>query len=268
MHWGKTYVSSEQIKAFLEMMDLSSGDALYSKCKNLCEWYEEAILNKNFYFSQFINNELSQSSQEHLIIILGACKSLTTLEALTNNFDKINRIIEIDTSGMDEKKELYDKHFPAFSEKIKCITADLSSETILTFMNNLLHEYYNDTPSIIILENFTHFISEEGLSHIVNSFKSTNHNNTIITDYLLPFEEVSEHNRSIPQNIFEIILKETNRDALTTYSRSGIAKIFESAGGIFIENNSMKNIEKKRLGLNKYFKEDKDSWVDCSVWKL
>ena len=169
---------------------------------------------------------------------------------------------------MDEKKELYDRQFPKYSEKIKCITADISSKPILMMLNSCLHEYYNNIPCIVILEGIACFLSPDDIKNIIASFKSSKKNNQLLVEYLLPTENVSEAIRKIPQSIYSTIQESIGLKNINFYTNEIMAELVTANGGKLVEVKNLKGIEKQRLGENKYFSGSSDSWIECSVWEL
>ncbi|MBL1213834.1 MAG: hypothetical protein D8M61_10865 [Ignavibacteriae bacterium] len=268
MLWGMRAFEGEILDKFISHLDLSSGNELYEKCNSICEWYDEVILNRKYFIENYISQKLGASSEEHLIIILAAGKSPLSLSLLNQHVKKINKILEIDLVGMDEKKELYDRLLPEYSEKIKCITADISSKSMLMLLNSCLNEYYNNMPCIIILEGAAYFLDKEDIKNIIASFKSAKHNNHLIVEYLLPAEEISEEIKNIPTSIYSAIQESTGLAEINYYTNEIITEFVTSNEGKLVELKNLKSIEKDRLGENKYFAKSNDSWIECSVWEL
>ena len=268
MQWGKTAFANKTLQKFIHHLDLSSGKELYEKCSLVCDWYEEVILNRKYFISNFIHSEISKSKEEHLVINLAAGKSPLALEILEKNFDNVDLVLEVDVAGMDEKKELYDKLFPQYSEKIKCVTADITSQSILKLLNNLLHEYYNDHNCIIVLEGITYYLNMNDIENIVASFKSPQKNNLLIFEYMVPNEMVSEKRKEIPQKVFDIIKSYSGLNEISTYSFEKVSEMFGKNGAKLRVVNCLKEIEKARKGDNKYFHNTDDGWIECAVWQL
>jgi hypothetical protein len=268
MLWSRRAFDDEIFDKFISHLDLSSGDELYEKCNSICEWYDEVILNRKYFIENYISNRLTDSNEEHLILILAAGKSPLSLSLLNKHLNNINKILEIDLIGMDEKKELYDRLFPNYSEKIKCITADICSKPLLMMLNSLLHEFYNDIPCIVILEGAACFLSIDDIKNITASFRSGKKNNYLIVEYLLPVEIISEENRIIPQSIYAAIQETIGVENINFYTNEIIAEIVQTNKGRLVEVKNLNSIEKQRLGANKYFARSSDSWIECSVWEL
>jgi hypothetical protein len=265
---GRESFSGEVIQSFIDHLDLSSAEKLFEECKAICDWYGEVVLNWKYFVNNFINEELLKCDDEHLIIIPGAGETPLALELLSKNYDKIDRILEIDLQGMDEKKELYDKYFPQYSDKIKCITADITSGSILSFLNGILWDYYNDIECCVILEGITYYLSNEELEKILHSFKSPQKRNKILIEYLLPVENVSEQLRNIPSGIFGMIKKSLGLKEIYRFDHRSLSNMMKKCEGNFNGKYSLVEMEKMRTGKNKYFQQPSDSWIECSVWEV
>jgi O-methyltransferase involved in polyketide biosynthesis len=252
----------------LEHLDLSACNEIYENFREICDWYDEAVANSKFYIRNFINTKLEESDQQHLLIILGAGKSPLALDIICHNSEKIDRILEIDSEWMDEKKEIYDRLFPSCSQKIKCITADITSSTMLKLLNTLLHEFYDEHPCIIVLESETPYLSRESLEKIVTSLKSKNGNNTILIEHLLPEDMVSEEKKEIPQKVYEKLKQLKRKSEINYYTNDLLMEIFLRNGGELKKRNTMCEIEKMRLGKNRYFPRAEDGWSECSIWQI
>lgn len=268
MRWGRRAFRSVLAGNFIDQLDLSSGEELYNRCSSICNWYGEVTLNRKHFINEFINNHLNKSPVQHIVVVLAAGKSPLSLEILSENYDKINKILEVDVAGMDEKSEIYSRTCPEFSHKIKCITADITSDSILSTLNYLLHEYYEDHPCIIVMEGVVYYLEKSDFKKIVRSFKSANRNNIFITEYLVPFDFVSEGHRQIPVDVFNTIQEHAGLPSIQTYTADMISEIFSEYGGQIIDGCSLTLMEKERLGNNQYFHQNNDGWIECSIWKI
>jgi O-methyltransferase involved in polyketide biosynthesis len=268
MQWGRKAFHGEVIESFIEHLDLSSGKELYEQCNSVCDWYDEVVVNRKYFINHFIDRKLKSSDEEHLIILLAAGESPHSLQFLIDNPEKVNKIIEIDNIGMDEKKELYDLYYPQHSYKIKCITADITSNSILSVLNSLVHEYYREIPCIIVLEGVSFYLSLEEQEKIISSFVSQKKNNTFIIEYLVPIDNVCEERKYIPEAVFEIIREKSGLEKISTNTFEDISAIFSKYGGTFLKKCTLMEIEKDRLGKNIYFNKPDDGWIECSVWQI
>lgn len=268
MRWGKKAFCEEVVKRFVEHLDLTSANDLFEKCCTICNWYDEVILNRKFFVNNYINEHLAQTDKHHLVIILAAGKSPVSLEILLKNQSKIHKVIEVDIAGMEEKQELYDVHFPNFSDKIKCITADITSNTILMVLKDLLNQYYKDVPCIVLLEGISYYLTVEEIKGILTSFRSESKNNTLLMEYLLPETSIAPQNREIPLALFGEIQSYSGIDYITRLDSGQLTEMMNEVEGKLIKLSRMNEIEQLRVGANKYFRSDNDGWIECSVWRL
>ena len=268
MQWGKDAFSSEIRSNFINHLDLTAGNNLLEECNSICSWYNQVVLCGKRFVGEYLNNLLTNSTDEHLILILGAGKSPLSLEILKNHESKVNKIIEIDLEGMDEKIELYHKYFPSFSEKIKCITADVTSESILAVLRTMVHEFYNDSPCIILLEGISYFLSKREMEKILASFASTGNKNILLLEYLKPLRSVHPETRHIPEMIFESIKAHSGIKQISSFPASFISKTIMKKGGKLEMNKNLTDLEKNKHGQNKHFDQCDKGWIEYEVWKI
>lgn len=268
IQWANETGKNRLLNEFMKHLDFSAGEELIKEAQDICDWYDEVVLNKKYFIYNYINEELKKSDKEHLLIFPAAGSYPHPLEFIDSHCDKINRIIEIDKTGMEEKQELYDRFFPHCSDKIKCISADITSPTILGLISNLIEEYYPDTPSIVVLDSVSYFMNTTDIKNIINSFKSTGKKNTLILDYLRPFEKINVEKRNIPLNIFLKLKEVSGINEITSFDNNDIDKLITTFGGKLKEKSNLVNMEKLRKGKNLRFNTQEDSWLDCSVWQI
>jgi len=268
LQWGKEAFSGEVINNFVNHMDLSAGSSLMNECNLICDWYNQVVVQGKLFVRNYLDELLRKSENEHLIIIPGAGKSPLALEILSRHPEKVNKVIEIDIAGMDEKIELYYKFFPGFSEKIKCITADVTSESILAVLKTMVHEYYQDIPCIILLEGITYFLSKREIEKIVSSFASAGNKNILLIEYLKPLKEVNVSMRHIPERIFEKIKDHTGIKQISSFQPSFISKTLSKKGGKLEIKKNLADLEKNSHGKNKIFDQSDKGWIEYEVWNI
>lgn len=253
---------------FIDQLDFSEGNNLINEVYKVCEWYDEIILNKKYFITNLIDEELSKSCNEHLIILLAAGCYPFAPELLEKHCEKINRIIEIDKSGMEEKQELYDRFFPECADKIKCISADILSKTVLDIVSRLIEEYYSDIPAIVLLDNATYFLKISDIRNIIGSFKSSGKKNTLILDSLRPFENVNKEKGNVPQTVFNKLKECIGAETITAFDNHALEEMFEEIGGRLKKSSNLMDMEKLRKGINTRFVTADDNWLQCSVWQI
>lgn len=262
MKWATKLYDNGIVLEFINQLDLSSGEDLFARCNSICTWYDEVILNRKYFVKQLIEQELA-TTENCQLVFLAAGKSPLAIEILIKNYSNIHSIFEIDISGMDEKKKLYDKVCPSFSNKLKCITAEITSTDVANMLNKLDIGYQDDLITIILLEGISYYISRQELKNIIASFQSEKKKNMIIIEYLLPCERVNENRRYIPKGIFATIKEFAGLDEINCYTEEQLKEYLETG----YLNYSMTDMEFTRTGTNTYFKKSNDGWMRCIIGK-
>jgi O-methyltransferase involved in polyketide biosynthesis len=269
MKWAmKLYTNNEIVLQFMNQLDLSSGEDLFAKCDAICNWYEEVILNRKHCIKQLIERQLVATECEYQLVFLAAGKSPLAIEVLMKNYSKVHLIFEIDISGMDEKKKLYDEVCPNFSNKLKCITADISTN-IVTMLDKLEIGYRNDISTIILFEGISYYLQKIEMKKIMTSCQSNNKKkNIIIIEYMVPCKYVDKKRRYIPKEIFRIIKDHTGIYEISCYTKDELQVYFNEGAGDMLECYSMVDMEFARIGTNSYFKKANDGWKEIVVGKI
>lgn len=268
MQWASKLYNEETVLRFINQLDLSSGKDLFTKCNAVCSWYDEVILNRKYFIRHLIEQQLEIAECENQLVFLAAGKSPLALELLAKNYYKINLIFEIDLSGMIEKKKLYDKVNPKFSNKVRCITADIVSADLVNILNKLEIGYYCDMPTIVLMEGISYYLSLEELKDIIASFQSGMNRNTIIIEYLVPHKFIDKKRRYIPKAIFKIIQEYTGLNEINCYSKNELKQFFREHGGDLTATFSLMDMEFARTLDNKYFKKPTDGWIECVIGNI
>ncbi len=268
MQWALKLYNEETVLQFINQLDLSSGRNLFAKCNAVCNWYEEVILNRKYFIKHLIEQQLVATKCEYQLVFLAAGKSPLALEILLKEYSKIRLVFEIDVSGMIEKKKLYDKVCPIFSNKLKCITADIASTNIENILNKLEIGYSHDVPTIVLLEGISYYLSPQELKDIITSFRSEKEKNTIIIEYLVPYKFVNQKRRFIPKEIFKIIQEYAGLNEINCYSKNELKQFFSKCGGYLTASYSMRDMEFARTAANNYFKKPNDGWIECVIGKI
>lgn len=266
--WCEKILDSSLYSDLNNNIDLANCDSLYTKCESVCNWYDDVVSGREYFSLKIIDEILYGNNEDHLVVILGAYDSLLSLELLRKNYPHLDMIIEIDSKGMDKKKELYNTCFPELSDRIKCITADISYSAVRELIRSMIKEYYGGKHCIILMEGMLQNIPEKKFKDILFCMKSENRNNTLIFDSLVPLSEVSNEYKDIELEIFNVLRQPGETDLLQRYTSERINEILAENGGQLLDNTDMYNLEKKRYGKNIHFGSSSDSWQRYSAWKL
>ncbi|KQC16267.1 MAG: hypothetical protein APR56_08580, partial [Methanosaeta sp. SDB] len=256
------------IRKFVEMLDLSSGEDLLRRCDAICNWYGEVILNRKHFIKNLVEKLLAESNdgeEKMQIVILAAGKSPLALELLIKNPARIAKIFEVDLAGLEEKRQLYSSFAPDFAEKLRCLTADVTSEDLI---DRLAEEGFDpEASAIVLMEGISYYLPKNDLEGIVSKFRSGGRNRFIV-EYLVPCSEVKSARREIPKGIFSLIRKEAGTDGTTCYTEEELSSLFRKSGGRMISCFEMSEMERLRLGKNRHFCERGDGWIECFLGEV
>jgi O-methyltransferase involved in polyketide biosynthesis len=268
MSWAAPLYTEGKVGAFFNELDLSRGHALLMHCHKVCPWYGEVIQNRKHFIKHLIECELRSSATPYQVVIPGAGISPLALELLVNHPERVARAIEVDTVGMEEKRALYDLIIPDLTDRVSCITLDITSQGFSCETLRAQAAYNAEISTIVLLEGISYYIAEEDLRRAIAVFQSDQHRNRIVLEYMLPCELVKEARRPIPRGIFETIGTYAELQHLQCYSPSHVEQLFESAHGAVIAHYDLFDMEHLRTGERTWFAERDDGWVGCTIGSI
>ncbi|NLI62166.1 MAG: class I SAM-dependent methyltransferase [Methanosarcinaceae archaeon] len=255
-------------KSYFEELDLSAGLDLYDEIMSLYPLYPEIIVNRKYAvrtFAESLSDSLSDGCQ---VIVLGAGWSPVGLELLTRS-GNVLKLMEVDRSCMDEKRELYEYICPDVKNRISFIQKDVSN---LDLYDEFFIEGYNKRlPSIVILEGISYNISQEALERIIRFFSSVSSYRDpdvdmyFLLEYMVDDDLLSNESVLKRRNIHRLI---NNNNDPTTYTYEDIESMFTVYGGDIFEHLTMQDIEKERFDEDDCVFENDDNWIECIMGKL
>ncbi len=259
MTWALPLYQSGPVGDFVRQLDLSSGSDLFRRCHAACDWYGEVILNRKHFIRHQIAEHLEAGGPVQ-VVLLAAGKSPLGLELLLRCSSQISRVFEVDVVGMAEKEALYQRTSPGVADRLKCVTADIASQSLSEELCQA--GFCLDITTIIVLEGISYYISEEALKRIVSSFRLSG-KSIFILEYLLPCGFIEPSRRMIPRSIFSLIKESTGQKEIRCYSDEDLRHIFSEAGGRVIAYHSMQEMEWNRTRRNEYFNGPGLGWIKC-----
>jgi O-methyltransferase involved in polyketide biosynthesis len=239
MAWALPLYEKGLIGDFVSQLDLSSGEDLLRRCQAACDWYGEVILNRKHFIRHKIARHL-QADEPVQVVLLAAGKSPLGLELLLQHSSRISAVFEVDVMGMDDKEKLYKRMAPEVADRLKCVTADISSRRLQEELQRA--GCREDITTIIVLEGISYYISKEALMRIIAGFHSTERR-IFILEYLLPCDSVEPSRRVVPRSIFSLIKESTGQEEIRCYSDEHLQHIFSEAGGKVTAFHSMQEME-------------------------
>jgi O-methyltransferase involved in polyketide biosynthesis len=168
---------------------------------------------------------------------------------------------------MEDKKRLYHKVCPELTDKLKCVTADITSPDILSVLDMPVNGYHHDIHSIIVMEGISYYLQKKDLQNIITRFR-TDSENFLIIEYLIPYRYVNRARRQIPEDIFKVIQDNCGLSAVTSYTKNELRTLFLKNRGDLIASYSMADMELNRTGANVYFEKPSDGWIECAIGRI
>ena len=254
-----------QVREFLKILDLSSGEGLLRRCNDICDWYGEVILNRKHFIKRTAKGLIAGREGPVQIVILASGKSPLALELLVEEGSRISGVFEVDLAGMEEKARLYSRLLPPGAGMLRCLEADVAGSDLAKRLAE--GGFDPDAPAIVLMEGISYYLSEEDLAGIVSGFRSGGRNRLIL-EYLVPCPEVRWERREIPRRIFSLIREEAGAGRITCYTRGELSALFEELGGRVVSTSSMAEMEQLRLGVNERFLKAEDGWIEGLVAAL
>lgn len=266
MIWAKEFYRKYPTAKFFKHIDLSEGQRLFTLCNNICDWYREIIVNRKHFIHHVIFEMLESKNSPWQIVILAAGMCPLSLNLLVRNKQKIINIFEIDEGGMKEKAKIYNKIFPQYARKIKCISASINEKRIMDVLSEV--GYRKELQTIILAEGISYYITKRRLREIIQRFGTGSKRNRFILEYLKPHDNIPVKNRKLSDMIFNIIKKECGLARIFRYTQSELKRFFIQYGGDLLQHETMSGMEFLRTHSNQYFKEQNEGWIECIVGRL
>lgn len=265
MRWAAPSYDNGVVRKYLQHLDLSSGNDLFAQCNAVCEWYGEVILNRKNLMKHLVEQRLRRGRSQYQLLFLAAGQSPLALQIIQKYYSKVSSIFEIDIAGMKEKKDVYSKVVPQFSDKLHCIDGDITSDRIPALIHESGSPYSSELPSIILVEGISYYLSRQELQTIIIGFRSESARHFFIVEYLIPYTYVNRIRRFIPRQIFRIIQRSTGLETITCYTKEELDGIFQRNGGKLVAHYYMTDMERLRTGVSRYFPNPGDGWIECIV---
>lgn len=257
MAWSLPLYRYDAIRPFMDRLDLSAGVALRARCNAVCNWYGEVILNRKHCIRHLVEGAIRSGVRQ--VVILAAGKSPLALELLLAYPAGIDRIIEVDCAGMEEKQALYAAVAPGSTGTLRCVTADI---TLPDLLEELGDAYLPGVPTVVLMEGISYFITREQLCAILDRFRSPGRTNRLVIEHLLPCRCIAPERRRIPREVFAIVRDETGTPAPAAYTRDELAVLLGERGAI-LAHCTVSAMERHRTGSNRYFPHPEDGWIGC-----
>jgi O-methyltransferase involved in polyketide biosynthesis len=252
---------------FYRHLDLSRGEPFLKAFGNYTPLISQALVNRKWCIRHFMVHWLSRATGSFQVVNVGAGKSPLALELLEQFPERISEIFEIDMGGMPEKKELYTFIAPRLSPKVSCISADITDpEFSLTFLEK--EGYSRERPSLIVMEGLAFYIPADTLKRLLGLFCTPRQENRVIVEFVPSASERSPEAESVMKRIEETITGSCGMSGFSPYSKKEITDLVEEAGGRVRGVCFQSDMERRRLGEVRHFRNPEDGWHNLVVARI
>ena len=256
--------TSKIAKKFLDMLNLHSGKHLLTKSNQFWPHYSEVIKNRKSCILDLANNTILENKIEQ-VIIFGAGFDALSLE-ISSRFRNC-KLFEIDIANMNTKSNLIDSIDSSLTDYIQCIAMDISN--IHRIIPNLVkHGWNKDVSSLVIFKGISYYLSTDILWMIMGKFKTTNHSNEIILEYLLPNKKILNKHVPMAEYLFNLIAVEASLTNITKYDIDDIGIQVKKLDGIVHQHYDMKKMEQDRTSKNIIFKTSQSGWIEVCEFSV
>ncbi len=263
MVWARGLYRKGLAKRYLTTLDLSAAEKIGDQCHKVCAWYGEIILDRKYLIRHLVCERLGSARQPRRVIDLGSGKSPLSLELLESHAAAIDRVVEVDTRGIAVKKKIFRKIAPTLSKKIDFVSGDVTSERA-----KRAYDAGKNIPSIIAVEGLSYYMPVSKLKMIIRLFRSKNHENLLIMEYLVPFASVSKKRRLIPRAVLNTARWIGGLRALTHYTGAQAKRLVSVQGGKAGKRFTLKDMERLRTSKNRYFRRDNEGWIEILTARI
>jgi hypothetical protein len=265
MIWAKPIYTAGMAAEFVASLDMSTGEELCSRIDACCEWYGEVIRNRKYTITRLTAEYINSMPGPGQALVLAAGMSPISLQLIEACSD-LSRSIEVDVEGMDHKRKLLDSLFPGIGKKISCVPGNICDKKLPKKLS--LHGYKARYPTVVILEGISYYLSKQELADVAGMYRSPGQRNVLIIEYMLPYDRLRPDRRRIRRDIDRTIREYCDIPRLESYTLETLSKMIEAQGGRVEGVHTLGDMEKARLGEQRYFREAGDGFVECLAARI
>lgn len=255
---GRQSYSQKNTQKYLDYINFDNEHVSIKEFIKIWPPMDNVIKNRKYAIKKMAYDFLSKNNKAQVVILAAGLDPLSIEIA---SLYPQSCIFEIDKYNMEVKKQLLKKI--GNLENIKCLTSDLTD--VATVEKHLLQASWNkQTPTLLIAEGISYYLSIKDLWNIVAIFKSPKTSNELILEYLLPYDLINEKYRNIAKQVFQKLEKDYQLSGIIHYSEELIKKQLPQISGILKKTLNFYEVEQDRLGKNSFFTESKDGWIEVS----
>lgn len=248
---------TEEVKKYLNALDVSAGKRLFSKCSEIYGGYAEVIRDRKFGVFSLLNTVFEESAIKQVVI--AGC-GLDPLSLEIKSTYKDIAVFDLDIHDISIKKNIVDTLGYDYLKDIKFVNTDISNA------DSTKHElqkagWQENVPTLLIVEGVSYYLGITALKRLINVF-SCEGVSRIILEYLLPEENIDEQIRFIPEQIFKVLADEAKLDTITCLDQE---TIYEWEDINLIKVLNLFNIKSQRSGgVEKDFNGE-GGWIEIGL---
>ena len=239
----KVSYKSPKSKEFLSHLDLSTGQKMYDKVKQLKPHLDEIIPNRKYIIHNYIRKIIKKEETQILTLACGWDPILVKMQEEFPN----NSFFGIDSESIALQKKLVQKIMP--DSRIFYIHEDISS--IHKLIDKLKQNSWSpNKATCLIVEGISYYIPSKSFWNSLKTLKENIKAECFICgDFLVDWDQqkVSALTKKIGLNIFEMI-KETCQHNYYNYTKDHFVKNLKAIGFSKIKTWTQGEIQKERTG--------------------
>ncbi|WP_298740837.1 class I SAM-dependent methyltransferase [uncultured Chitinophaga sp.] len=250
---------------YMQYIDFSAVQDLAVAMNNISAHFGAIIRLRKRMVRYLIKQFINRYPRQQVCIIAAGLDPLAL--TLSEDYPQLlNGIFEVDQAWMDEKISIYaqlSSHLPLPVS----IQTDITNT--IQLKRQLRDAGYNAAqPTIIIFEGIIHYITEEQFRDIMQCFTTRNGRNTVIMDYGLIPEEISNPmHRSMAIEVGELAERALNVK-FHRYSRKKILNTLELLNAEVYNIYDMQAVEYIMHGRNRDYYQPGDGMLEMAAFHL
>lgn len=242
------FYQSPPSQKYRASLDLSAGQELYQRIKEIWPRFGEVIPNRKYGIAQLLKRVLGSKKVDQMISLAAGLDPLS-LESCSL-YPHV-KAFDVDRELMPEKEAWVQKIEPKVSKRIQYIETDLTSTDLL---KNLKQKGWNPKrPTAIVLEGISYYLTQEELFSIFRRFATPDQHNFIMGDLSKILEKVSEPFHTASKKVVALLGELYGVKYFTRYDPERWPQLVKEVGGCEGEYYTMREAEKARTGKNELF---------------
>ncbi|HEY9775095.1 MAG TPA: class I SAM-dependent methyltransferase [Planktothrix sp.] len=264
------YADNQLTQQFVGYLDTSSGKKMIDEHKStgIYSLTQECIYNRKYIIREATLEQIRHNQERSQVVILAAGKAPLALELLQREFDKIDRVYEVDLSDLDNKRSIYQTIAPSLVEKVSFYQGDIRSEALFADLSSL--GFKSELFTIFVIEGITHYVTPGELRELLARIVSDDHSrHRVVIDFAPPFDMIKpESFERVARTTYGIIERLCYLKPMTKHTAETLSEVFQSLGGEVLHHYTIHDIEKLRTGSNQHFPDKHSGWLEYTVARI